>query len=193
MYGEGALNALIRSIEAEYLRYKALADAALAQVPEPLLSQPGPADGNSLAVICWHLSGNLKSRFTDFLTGDGEKPWRNREEEFAPRTVSRVELAEKWTDGWKTLFETLAELSDSDLTRTVLIRGQPLLVHDALHRSLAHATYHVGQIVYGAHAICGPSWQYLSIPPGQSAAYNTNPRYEKAASHADALGRPPAA
>jgi hypothetical protein len=81
------MNALIRSIEAEYLRYKALAETALAQVPEPSLSQPGPAEGNSLATICWHLSGNLKSRFTDFLTSDGEKPWRNREEEFSPRTL----------------------------------------------------------------------------------------------------------
>jgi len=187
------VNLLIKSIEAEYLRYKALAETALAQVPEPSLSQPGPAEGNSLAVICWHLSGNLKSRFTDFLTSDGEKAWRNREEEFRPRTVSRAEMIEKWDDGWRVLLDALAQLTDDDLTKTVRIRGQALAVHEALHRSLAHASYHVGQIVYLAHAICGADWRYLSIPPGGSAAYNANPQYEKAAAHAGALGREPSA
>ena len=184
---EAALNALIKSIEAEYLRYKALAESALKQVPEPLLSQSGPANGNSLAVICWHVSGNLKSRFTDFLTSDGEKPWRNREEEFAARAVSRSELMDKWSDGWQALLGALHELTDDDLGRTIHIRGQPMLVHEALHRSLAHASYHVGQIVYLAHAICGEDWKYLSIAPGGSAAYNANPMYEKAAAHAGAL------
>src|SRR5882724_6085185 len=187
------MNTLIKSIEAEYLRYKALAETALAQVPEPSLSQPGPAEGNSIAIICWHLSGNLKSRFTDFLTSDGEKPWRNREEEFSPRTVSRAELIEKWTDGWQVLLAVLGQLTDGDLTKTVRIRGQALAVHEALHRSLAHASYHVGQIVYVARAICGANWRYLSIPPGGSAAYNANPQYEKATAHAGALGREPAA
>jgi hypothetical protein len=181
------VNALIKSIEGEYLRYKALAESALRQVPEIALSQSGPSDGNSLAVISWHLSGNLKSRFTDFLTSDGEKPWRNREEEFAARSVSRAELMEKWTDGWLALLGALQQLTDADLTKTVLIRGQPLLVHEALHRSLAHASYHVGQIVYLAHAICGSGWKYLSIAPGGSAAYNANPLYEKAAAHAGGL------
>ena len=181
------MNALIKSIEAEYLRYKVLAESALAQVPEDVLSQAGPAGGNSLGVICWHLSGNLKSRFTDFLTSDGEKPWRNREEEFVARSVSRAELMEKWTDGWRALLGALQELTDADLAATVWIRGQPLLVHEALHRSLAHASYHVGQIVYLAHALCGANWHYLSIPPGGSAAYNANPLYEKAAAHAGGL------
>ena len=181
------MNALIKSIEGEYLRYKALAESALKRVPEPALSHSGPSDGNSLAVICWHLSGNLKSRFTDFLSSDGEKPWRNREDEFAARSVSRAELMEKWTDGWQALLGALQQLTDADLTRTVQIRGQPLLVHEALHRSLAHASYHVGQIVYLAHAICGHDWKYLSIAPGGSAAYNANPLYEKAAAHAGGL------
>jgi len=183
------MNALIKSIEAEYLRYKALAESALAQVPEPSLSQPG-VEGNSLAILCWH---NLKSRFTDFLTSDGEKPWRNREEEFSPRTVSRAELIEKWTDGWQVLLAVLGQLTDADLTKSVRIRGQALAVHEALHRSLAHASYHVGQIVYVARAICGANWRYLSIPPGGSVAYNANPRYEKATAHAGALDREPVA
>jgi hypothetical protein len=180
---------LIQSIEAEYRRYKALAEAALEQVPEASLSQPGPAGGNSLAILCWHLAGNLRSRFTDLLTSDGEKPWRQREEEFAARAVSRAELQAEWEQGWGVLFATLAQLTDADLNQSIRIRGQGLLVHEALHRSLAHASYHVGQIVYLARAIRGQAWRYLSIPPGGSAAYNANPAFEKAAAHAGALER----
>ena len=181
------MDTLIRSIEGEYVRYKALAEAALAQVPDTALSEPGPGNGNSLAIICWHLSGNLKSRFTDFLTSDGEKPWRNREEEFSARTVSRAELVEKWNDGWGVLLGTLRELSDDDLNRTITIRGQPHAVHEALNRSLAHASYHVGQMVYVAHAICGTDWRFLSIAPGGSAAYNASASNEKPRAHASAL------
>src|SRR6187397_3681179 len=104
------MNTLIKSIEAEYRRYRALAEAALDQVPESLLSTAGPSNGNSLAVICWHLSGNLQSRFTEFLTSDGEKPWRNREEEFEPRSVTRAELRQKWDDGWNVLLGALDTL-----------------------------------------------------------------------------------
>ena len=183
------MDTLIRSIEGEYLRYKALAEAALAQVPESSLSEPGPGNGNSLAIICWHLSGNLKSRFTDFLATDGEKPWRNREEEFSARTVTREELLEKWNDGWGVLLETLRGLSDDDLNRTITIRGQSHAVHEALNRSLAHASYHVGQIVYVAHAICGTDWRYLSIAPGGSAAYNASTPNQKPLAHAEALNQ----
>ena len=184
------MNILIQSIEAEYRRYKALAEGALEQVPDELLSSPGPSNGNSLATICWHVSGNLKSRFTDFLESDGEKPWREREEEFARRTVSRSELLAKWADGWNVLFDTLVTLNDSDLTRVVTIRGQSLAVHEALHRSLAHVSYHVGQIVYLAHASCGERWRYLSIPPGGTAAYNANATMEKARDYARVTAEP---
>lgn len=180
-------NSLVRSIEGEYRRYKALADSALEQVPDDKLSEAGPMGGNSLAVICWHVAGNLQSRFTDFLTSDGEKPWRQREEEFAQRSVSRSELNEKWNAGWEVLLSALSNLSDDNLTQTVSIRGQPLAVHEALHRSLAHASYHVGQIVYLAHALCGDNWKYLSIPPGGSAAYNADPQFEKSTAHAKGL------
>ncbi|MBX9929379.1 MAG: DUF1572 domain-containing protein [Gemmatimonadaceae bacterium] len=165
---------VIRSAEAEYQRYKALADRALAQVPEVSLSARSGA-GNSLAIICWHVSGNLESRFTDFLSADGEKPWREREEEVAPRAVTRAELETKWERGWTVLFATLATLGDDDLPRMVTIRAQPLSVEEAVMRSLAHVAYHVGQIVDQAHAIVGASWSYLSIPPGGTAAYNANP------------------
>jgi len=185
------MNTLIRSIEAEYRRYKALADAALEQVPDDRLSEPGFAGGNSLAVIAWHVSGNLQSRFTDFLTTDGEKPWRQREEEFAARSVSRADLLAKWKTGWDVLFATLGGLTDADLTGSVTIRGQMLAVHEALHRSLAHASYHVGQLVYLARAIVGAGWKYLSIPPGGSAAYNADPRFEKAAAHTRRLQEEP--
>jgi hypothetical protein len=127
----------------------------------------------------WHLAGNLKSRFTDFLTTDGEKPWRNREEEFAPRTVSPDEALAKWADGWDVLFRALEGLDDADLGRTVTIRGVGLTVLDALLRSVTHASYHVGQIVFEARALRGPDWQWLTIPPGGSAGYNQNPRHEK--------------
>ena len=179
---------LVESIRAEYLRYKALADGAVKQVPDEELSVPGPNGGNSLAVICWHLSGNLRSRFTDFLTSDGEKPWRNREEEFDERTVSRAEFTAKWEEGWAVLLAALADLTDEQLRGSVRIRGQSLKVHEALHRSLAHAAYHVGQMVYLAKSRRGQAWGSLSIPRGRSQAYNQDPRFEHEAQHSDALG-----
>lgn len=178
------MNTLVNSVEAEFQRYKALAEGALAQAPDEVLSSPGPSGGNSLAIICWHISGNLKSRFTDFLDSDGEKLWREREEEFAKRAVSRDELMAKWNDGWAVLFATLDSLTDANLSQTVQIRKQDLPVHEALHRSLAHISYHVGQIVYIAHSFAAESWKYLSIPPGGTAAYNTNPSLDKPREHA---------
>jgi hypothetical protein len=166
-----AMNALIKSIEGEYRRYKSLAEGALEQVSDAQLSLPSPADDLSLAVVCWHISGNLRSRFTDFLTTDGEKPWRHRDEEFESRTVSRAELMAKWEQGWTVLLDVLANLTDEQLPQTVTIRGQALRVHEALHRSLAHTAYHVGQIVYLAKALRGEGWTSLSIPRGQSDAF----------------------
>lgn len=178
---------LVDSIRSEYTRYKALAEAAIDQLTDDELSAAGPNNGNSIATICWHVSGNLKSRFTDFLTTDGEKPWRQREEEFKSRTVTRSELLSKWTEGWDVLLGTLSTLTDDQLKQTVTIRNQPLLMHEALHRSLAHTSYHVGQIVYAAKAIRGKDWKYLSIPPGKSDAYNQAPTRDKPASHQAAL------
>lgn len=177
------MSPILESIRAEYERYQVLAERALDQVADERLSAAGPAGGNSLATIAWHLSGNLRSRFTAFLTEDGEKPWRNREDEFAARVVSRAELRAHWTAGWAALYDALNALADADVTRTVTIRGQSLPVHAALHRSLAHVSYHVGQIVYLAHAHQGPAWEYLSIPPGGSAAYNAAPSRETPGAH----------
>jgi uncharacterized damage-inducible protein DinB len=165
------MNALIKSLEGEYRRYKTLAERALEQVSDSQLSSSDSADSNSLAVVCWHVSGNLRSRFTDFLTTDGEKPWRHRDEEFENRSVSRAELIAKWEQGWAVLLDVMAGLSDEQLNQTVTIRGQELRVHEALHRSLAHTAYHVGQIVYLAKALRGEGWNSLSIPRGQSDAF----------------------
>jgi hypothetical protein len=185
---EGPLT-IIDSIRGEYVRYKALAEAAIAQLDADQLSFEQATDSNSVVVICWHLSGNLKSRFSDFLTSDGEKPWRNREEEFVPRTVTRAELLVKWADGWYTLFAALVSLRDDQLSSTITIRQQPLVIHEALHRSLAHTAYHVGQIVYIAKTLRGAQWRSLSIPKGQSDTYNQRPASEKPAAHAATLGK----
>jgi uncharacterized damage-inducible protein DinB len=177
--GHTVMTNIIESIRSEFLRYKGLGEGAINQIDEAALSAEGPNRGSSIAVICWHIAGNLQSRFTDFLTSDGEKPWRDREEEFRPRTVTRAELLSKWGRGWETLLSTLANLDDEQLPRTVTIRGLPLRVDEALHRSLAHVSYHVGQIVYLAKSSRGTAWTSLSIPPGQSTAYNQAPTRDR--------------
>jgi hypothetical protein len=181
------MRSILSSIEAEYLRYKSLAEGTFAQLNEQQLCVRAGENSNSIATIVWHVSGNLASRFTDFLTTDGEKPWRQRDEEFTARSVTREELLAKWNAGWTILFDTLSRLIDDDLTRSVIIRGQSLPVIDALHRSLAHAASHVGQIQFWGKAIKGGEWNYLSIPPGQSAAYNANPTKEKPVEHSARL------
>jgi len=140
---------------------------AVIQLPEAQLADAA-GSSNSIATIVWHLAGNLTSRFTDFLTSDGEKPWRDRDSEFLARQVKRAELQAKWEDGWRALFAALSALTDADLAKPVTIRGQPHTVAEALHRSLAHTSYHVGQIVFVAKALRGADWRYLTIPPGQS-------------------------
>jgi len=176
----------VQSLEEEYKRYKALGEAAIAQLSDEHLSTPAPGGGNSIAAIVWHVAGNLESRFTDFRTSDGEKPWRNRDAEFETRTVSRSELTEKWERGWRALLGALSSLTDADLQQTVTIRRQPLRIDQALHRSLAHTTYHVGQIVFLAKQFRAERWNCLSIPLGGSRAYNESPRNESPGAHARA-------
>jgi uncharacterized damage-inducible protein DinB len=158
----------VASIEREYQRYKKLGEGAFAQLRDDELTAADGASGNSIAVIVWHMAGNFESRFTDFLTSDGEKPWRKRDEEFATRAVTRAEVIAKWERGWTALFHALAPLADADLGRTITIRSEPHRVYEALYRSLAHAAYHVGQIVHIAKLKRGDEWRWLSIPPGQS-------------------------
>ena len=154
------MTGIINSFRGEYLRYKALAEAAIAQLDEADLSVTDSSGGNSIAVICWHIAGNLRSRFTDFLTSDGEKPWRHRDEEFEERQVTREALA-----------KALDALTDEQVHASVIIRGQSMTVHEALSRSLAHLSYHVGQIVYIAKALRGENFTSLSIPRGASDTF----------------------
>lgn len=170
---------IVGPIEAEYRRYRKLGEGALEQLSDEELSQAGGPGGNSIATLVWHVSGNLASRFTDFLASDGEKPWRDREGEFARRDVSRAELDAKWGDGWRILLDALDALDDGHLEKAVRIRGVALSVLEALLRSLAHTSYHVGQMVFLARELRGDRWRYLTIPPGGSAAYNENPDREK--------------
>lgn len=178
--------ALLSLIEAEYQRYKALGEGTFRQLSAKELVTDS-AGANSIAMIVWHIAGNLESWFTDFLTTDGEKPWRKRDSEFEPRAPSRDEIQEKWGRGWRLLFGSLQELTDDDLSRSVIIRGVSMGAGEALLRSVAHAAYHVGQIVYLGKCFRGDSWESLSIPPGQSEEYNANPVFEKAGGHARRL------
>jgi hypothetical protein len=119
-----------------------------------------------------HVAGNLLSRWTDFLTADGEKPWRNRDDEFVDSFADRRELLDYWERGWDRLFEALAALTPGDLGKTVLIRGQPHSVPLAIHRSLAHCGYHVGQIILIARVLAGDNWETITIPRGASTTFN---------------------
>jgi len=160
----------------EFKRTKGLADGAIAQITiEQFFAASHHAD-NSIAVIVKHVGGNLLSRWTDFLTSDGEKPGRNRDNEF--QIVSgdtKPRLLQQWESGWAALFSALEPLSDADLDRTVTIRGEPLTVLQAITRQLPHYSYHVGQIVYIAKHHAGSSWRTLSVPKGKSAAFNARP------------------
>jgi hypothetical protein len=170
----------IDDFRTEYRRYRVIAERALAQIPDSALNHVPAPDGNSAAMIVRHMSGNLRSRFTDFLSADGEKPSRDRDAEFLEGAYSRLEVDALWAQGWDVLESTLAGLSDWDLARTVTIRQQPLSVHAALCRSLAHVAYHVGQLVLLARMAATGEWQWISIPKGASEAYNAAPHSEKA-------------
>jgi hypothetical protein len=171
----------------EYMRYKALGEAAIAQLEDDELALTASDGGNSVIAIVWHLAGNLESRFTDFRTSDGEKPWRDRDEEFVLRSVTKSAVLEKWERGWRALSGAIGELTDADLLQTVTIRKQPLRIDQALQRSLAHTAYHIGQIVFLAKQIRSGGWRCLSIPLGGSAAHNARGADESAKAHAQML------
>lgn len=165
-------------LRARFAAYRVLAEAALAQIDESDWNRALPGETssegeNTLAVIVRHVGGNLTSRFTDFLTSDGEKPDRHRDREFEPVTPDAARDA--WQQGWTALLATLDGLAEADLTRTVAIRQQPHTVFDALVRSLAHVASHVGQIVLLAKHHAGPRWTPLTIPKGQSETYQAKP------------------
>jgi len=159
-------------VERQFRKLKALADGAVAQVREEDLFVTLDPESNSIALVMKHLSGNMRSRWTDFFTTDGEKPDRNRDGEFEAKDEdSSVALRLRWEAGWDLLFGVLAGLRDGDLERTVTVRGEPHTVVQAMHRQVSHYAYHVGQIVLLAKHLAGPRWKSLSIPRGRSKEF----------------------
>jgi hypothetical protein len=155
-----------------FVYYKRLAERAMDQVSDEQLFTPIDSDANSIAIIVKHMAGNMRSRWTDFLTSDGEKPDRNRDSEFEDPPATRAAVLASWEAGWSCLFSALHALTDDDLARTVTIRGEPHSVMQAINRQLAHYPHHVGQIVLLAKHFAGGKWQSLSIPRRASADYN---------------------
>lgn len=153
-------------------KLKETADKALAQVRDEDLTVTLDPESNSLAMIVQHLSGNLRSRWTDFLTSDGEKPDRNRDAEFETHEgVGRAELMARWEEGWACLLGTLTSLKEEDLGKTIRIRSEPHTVVQAIHRGMTHAAYHVGQIVLLSKHFASANWQNLSVPRGKTREF----------------------
>ena len=155
-----------------FRQYKKMAEGALAQVSDDQLTFVLDPEMNSIAQIVKHMAGNMRSRWTDFLTTDGEKPDRQRDNEFMDPPQTREHLMAMWDDGWRRVFEALEPLTDSDLTRTVTIRGEPHSVMQAINRQIGHYALHVGQIVFLAKHLQHTNWKSLSVPRGQSADFN---------------------
>jgi hypothetical protein len=153
--------------------YKKLAEAAIEQVSDEEFFKAIDAESNNIAAIAKHLSGNLRSRWTDFLTTDGEKPDRNRDAEFVAENDTRESLTGVWENGWQILFDSLESLTVEDLGKTVRIRGEDFTVVKAINRALAHAAYHIGQIAFLAKHFRADAWQTLSIPKNKSDEFNS--------------------
>ncbi|HEY1038574.1 MAG TPA: DUF1572 family protein [Bacteroidia bacterium] len=162
----------LSSAKRQFNYYKALGEKAIEQLePEQLLIAPNE-DSNSIAVIVKHLWGNMLSRWTDFLTTDGEKPTRNRDGEFETGTVNKEQVMKWWNEGWSCLFTTLDSLTEDDMMKIVYIRNEGHTAMEAINRQLAHYPYHIGQIVYIAKMLKKTSWDSLSIPKNKSGDYN---------------------
>lgn len=166
--GKAVLDGAVAAFQSQ----KVWADKAVAQLPDDKLHIALDPNTNCIAVIMKHVAGNLLSRWTDFLTTDGEKPWRNRDDEFVDTLATRDELLAYWEAGWRRLFESLSALSPDDLAKTVTIRGEPHSVPLAMQRSLAHCAYHVGQIMVIARVLAGQRWDTITILRGGSAQFN---------------------
>jgi uncharacterized damage-inducible protein DinB len=155
-----------------FRHYKRLADNAIAQCPDDKLSAEIDPESNSIAIIMKHLAGNMRSRWTDFLATDGEKPDRHRDSEFEAPATTRTELLAMWEAGWKLLFDALTLLTDAELSATITIRTEPHSVMQAINRQTAHYSYHIGQIVYLARHFAGSEWKTLTIPKRMSTEFN---------------------
>jgi hypothetical protein len=157
-----------------FRQYKKLGDGAIAQCPDDRLGATLDAESNSVALLVKHVAGNMRSRWTDFLTTDGEKPDRNRDSEFEDPPAGRAEVVALWERGWAVVFAALEPLGDEDLARTITIRGERHSVMQAINRQVAHYAYHVGQIVFLAKHWTGDQWKSLSVPRRQSAQFNAD-------------------
>lgn len=166
----------IQLVIREFGRLKQLADGAVEQVSDGQFLAPSVGGDNSIAVIVKHMAGNMRSRWREFLTTDGEKPDRNRDMEFVlDKEDTRAHLTGEWEAGWQVLFDALEPLSETDFERVVTIRGEPLTVLQAINRQLSHYAYHVGQLVLIAKHFAGDQWQSLSVAKGRSAQFNDKP------------------
>jgi uncharacterized damage-inducible protein DinB len=163
------------SILARVKNYRQLAERCFEQLTEADFHFKNTDVDNSIAVIIQHMAGNMRSRFTDFLTTDGEKEWRKRDEEFAELSLSRKELIQRWNEGWNCFLNAIEQLEPGDWEKTVFIRGESMTVTDAVIRQLAHYPYHIGQIVHISRQIRGDQWISLSIPRGASQQFNQQP------------------
>ena len=162
----------LESARKQFTTYKALGEKSLARITDEQLHWSYGEDSNTAAVIVRHMRGNMLSRWTDFLTTDGEKPWRRRDDEFVDDNASRAVVMQRWEEGWQCLFDALAIVTDNDLEKTITIRGEQHTILEAVNRQIAHYSYHVGQIVLIAKMCNNGSWQSLSIPRNGSDAYN---------------------
>jgi uncharacterized damage-inducible protein DinB len=157
-----------------FRHYKRLAERAFEQVSDDMLAVAPDPGSNSIATLVKHLAGNMRSRWQDFLTTDGEKPDRDRDTEFEQPFQTRAEMMAAWEAGWKQLLDTLATLTDADLPRRITIRGEAHSVLQAITRQNTHCAYHIGQIVYLAKHFASGQWKILSVPRGKSAEYNAS-------------------
>lgn len=164
----------LHSIKINFEKYKVMGDKTFEQLDEKDFHFSPDEESNSIAVIVQHVSGNLLSRFTDFLISDGEKPTRKRDLEFEEQQLSKQELMERWNNSWKILLDTLNSLTNEDLLKIIYIRKEAHSVIEALNRSLTHTAYHIGQIVFLAKHIKGRTWKTLSIPKRKSEEFNKN-------------------
>ena len=165
-------NNYLESIKKQFEFYKVLGEKTIEQLTDEKITWQYNAESNSIAIIVKHLWGNMLSRWTDFLSADGEKDWRDRDAEFENDIRTKEALMIKWNEGWKCLFDAIDPLTAADLEKEIFIRNMGHTVTEALNRQLAHYAYHIGQIVFIGKMICNEHWVSLSIPKGNSKAYN---------------------
>ena len=166
------MSSYLDSVKKQFGYYKTLGEKTFEQVPGEKLFWQINEESNSIAMIVKHLNGNMLSRWTDFLTTDGEKEWRKRDQEFDNDINSKTELLVKWNEGWSCLFDALNSLTENDLEKNIYIRNMGHSVTEAINRQLAHYSYHIGQIVFIGKVIKNEEWNSLSIPKGKSQEYN---------------------